>query len=563
MRLGSPTAFRAVREAGQRSRAGALIVLALGLWLIMAFVVGAFLYAERKEALRRAEHSAEALVLALEAHTARTYQAVAITLAGVGDALRLAPALQKNDPAFQEALRERLQALQPYARAIVVLDADGRAVHDTSHPHMPEISAFDRSFFQAHRQDPLLESGIWPPLQSRRSGLGWFLAVTHRLAEAGEFRGVVMAALEPQYFSALFGQLGLGTAEVISLYHRDGTLVARYPHQETLIGKPFADPAMFAERLPRAPSGTYVTDSGPFERLVSYRALEGKPLVIAMAQATEQILRSWRETALGAALGLGALALLLAALVAQVLRQERVRDLARERSVQSEKLEALGHLTGSVSHDFANLLNVMSASLRIIAAEPANARRVREAAAVGERALLRGSRLVEQLRTFARRQPMHVHPADLNLLIVAGMELLRQATGQGLRLQTELAAHLPRCLLDESELEVALVNLLVNAKDAGARGVVLKTRSTGNFVCLSIVDDGLGMSAEARRRVFEPYFTTKGEQGTGLGLAQVYGFMRQIGGDVHIESRQGKGTTVTLTFPMAPAAAHARAASAQ
>jgi signal transduction histidine kinase len=308
--------------------------------------------------------------------------------------------------------------------------------------------------------------------------------------------------------------------------------------------------------LPRQAAGSYAADSGLYgqDRLVTYRALEEAPLVVSMGKGMQAILKAWRDTVLGAMLGLGVLALLLGALVAQVIRQQRVRDQARERTAQAEKLEALGHLTGGVSHDFANLLNIISASLRVIQAHAGGAQAVREAVAIGERAILGGSQLIEQLRAFARRQPLDVHSADLNLLIDSGLPLLRQAAGGEIALRTEPGGSLARCMLDETELEVALVNLLVNARDAGARNVLLRTANhpDAGYVCLSVADDGRGMAAEVRRRLFEPYFSTKGAEGTGLGLSQVYGFLRQIGGDVHIESAPGKGTTVTLTFPTAP-----------
>lgn len=549
--------------------ARAVILAAAVLWLGMALIVAAFLYGERAEMLERAARSAEALVLALDGHTTRTFEAVDITLAGVAAALRATPGLPRHDALFRESLVERLQMLQPYARAIFVIGPDGRILHDTDYPATPDLPLDDRDYFRAHRDDPSLERTIARPLRSR-SGFGWFLAVTRRVDE-GQFRGVVVAALQPQYFEVLYSRLNLGGADVITLYHRDGTLVAHHPHKAEAVGAPFGALPMFTQHLPRASAGSYLASSEeyPFERLVSYRALENQPLVVAIRQSTYGILKPWRDSALGAVLALGALALLLAALAALFLRLQRVRDLARERSLQSEKLEALGHLTGGIAHDFANLLNVVAASLRVVAHEAADRPRVREATAVGERAIVRGTRLLEQLRTFARRQPMHVRPANLNVLLSSGIELLRQASGEGIELRAEPGAALGECLLDESELEVALVNLLVNARDAGARRVLLKTYNctdeakppgwrgerAADYVCLAVHDDGRGMPVEVRRRAFEPYFSTKGEQGTGLGLAQVYGFMRQIGGEVHIESRIGEGTTVSLMFPRAPAAA--------
>lgn len=555
MRLRYPKSpVRAVREAGRTSQARALIGLAATLWLAVAGIAAFFLYVERQDALERATRNAEALVRLLDAHTARTFEAVDITLAGVADALQLAPDRPGNDPAFQRALTERLEALQPYARAIFVVRPDGSIAHSTHYPAVPGVSVFDRSYFQAHLNDPAPKGAVSGPLRSR-SGLGWFLPVTRPLRVNGQFRGVVVASLQPQYFELLFSRLGLGNPDAVTLHHRDGTLIARYPHREDHIGKSFAATALFARHLPRAAAGSYFTDSGVFsyERVVSYRTLSDVPLVVAMGRSTASILEPWRATALGAAVALAALLLLLAGLVAQFLRHQRMRELARERRMQSEKLEALGHLTGGVSHDFANLLNVVSASFRAIATEPGDARRVREAVAAGERAVLRGTQLIGQLRAFARRQPLHVQPADLNLLIRAGSQLLRQVTGEEMKMEIRYAADLPRCLVDETELEVALVNLLVNSRDAGARRVVLRTYDSSSHVCLSVSDDGAGMSDDARRRVLDPYFTTKGEAGTGLGLAQVYGFLRQIGGDVRIDSRPGKGTAVHLMFARAPA----------
>lgn len=563
-----------MREAAHRSHAPALIGLAVAVWLAVASVAGVFLYEEHQAALARAKRSADALTRLLDAHIARTYQAVDITLAGVADALHLAPDLQRNDPQFRETLIGRVRALQPYTRALFVVGSNARVMHGTYHDSAatPMLSLADRIYFQAHANDPSLEGAIWPPLRSRMRN-DWFLAVTRRIGDGTRFRGIVVASLEPRYFEALFDRLGLGSAYAVTLHHRDGTLIARHPHREEQIGKSFAASALFAQHLPRAATGSYITDSGlfSFERLVTYRSLEGMPLVVAMGQSTQAILKPWRDMALAAAVALGALALLLAALVMQFLRQQRVRDLARERRLQSEKLEALGHLTGGVSHDFANLLNVVSASLRVIQAESQDPRRVREAATVGERAILRGAQLVDRLRAFSRRQALHVEPADLNVLITAGLELLRQATGQGVKLQTELAAAVARCLLDETELEIALVNLLVNAKDAGAKRIVLKTydcteqakppgwrgERPADYVCLAVSDDGPGMSPQVRRRLFEPYFSTKGTHGTGLGLAQVYGFLRQVGGDVYVESAPGKGTTVFLMFPKASVTAPA------
>jgi signal transduction histidine kinase len=560
------SAFRRARSAGRRRRAWLPIGLALAVWTATAVIVVGLLAHQREETLERSMRNAAALALVLEAHTARTFQVVDVTLAGVADALRLAPRLQRHSPAFRAALLERLHELHPYVRAIFVIGADGWIQHDTDYPSTPNVMLADRPYFQAHRADPELVHSVSRPLESR-SGLGWFLAVTRRIGAGGAFRGIAVAAVQPPYFEALYRRMGLYASDMITLYHRDGTLIARYPEAAGEVGKSFAAYEMFTEHLPHRSAGSYITDRGVFDfpRIVSYRALDEAPLVVAVAQDMSGVLAAWRLQALGAAIGLGGLMLLLAALVALFLRQQRLRELARERSAQSEKLEALGHFTGSVSHDFANLLNIMSASLRVLGVGGADPQRVREALVVGERAVMRGSQLIDRLRSFARRQPLYLHQADLNALIRDGGGLLRQLVGPQLAIEEQLAEALAPCLVDETELEVALVNLLVNAKDSGARRIVLRTYNCSadakpagwleerpeDYVCLSVCDDGPGMPEAVRRRAFEPYYTTKGKAGTGLGLSQVYGFMRQIGGGVHIESQPGKGTQVHLLFPKA------------
>ena len=180
------------------SQPRALIVLAGGLWLFMALLVTGFLYGERREALEAAADGSQALVMALEAHTARTFEAVDITLAGIAAAWRMAPERPRHDFPFQKLLAERLERLQPYARAIFVVDAEGRIIHDTDFPQTPDMRLDDRDYFRAHRDNPALERYIGRPLRSR-SGLGWFLAVT-RPIDTARFRGVVVAALQPQYF---------------------------------------------------------------------------------------------------------------------------------------------------------------------------------------------------------------------------------------------------------------------------------------------------------------------------------------------------------------------------
>jgi signal transduction histidine kinase len=531
---------------------GGLVTAGILLWLGTAIVVGVLLARERAQTLERAMRTTNAIALALEEHTARTFQAIDVTLAGIAESIRLVPGLRRNDPGFQEAMAARMHALHPYVRALYVVGPDGSIIHDTDYPQTPAVSLADRSYFQRHQQDPGLARSISAPLQSR-SSLGWFLAASRPIGGGERFEGIAVAAVHPQYFEAVYRRMGLGDAERVALYHRDGVLVASHPPSRS-IGESFADSPLFSVHLPQQYTGSYMTSSGIFshERLVTYRSVEDIPMVIALSQSTDAILDIWERTAIGAAVAMAGLLVLLSLLILQVLRRLQLRDLARERHAQAEKLEALGHLTGGIAHDFNNLLVVMASSLPLIRHPKLDEAQREDALAAAERSVARGADLVRQLSAFARRRPMHVQSADLNALVKESLGMLHFAAGSGVEIATDLAPGLAPCLVDETELEVALVNLVVNAKDAmkGRGRVLLKTYDSGR-ICLSVEDDGAGMPEHVRRRAFEPYYSTKGEAGTGLGLSQVYGFMTQIGGEVDIQSQPGIGCKVRLLFPKA------------
>jgi signal transduction histidine kinase len=242
------------------------------------------------------------------------------------------------------------------------------------------------------------------------------------------------------------------------------------------------------------------------------------------------------------------------------------RRVTEEQLHQSQKMESVGQLTGGVAHDFNNLLTVVSGNLELIEDATDNAR-VRQFAAAARRAADRGARLTAQLLAFSRRQKLHPKLVNANDLISEFQGLIRQAIGGGCELRLRTNEGLWPCLIDPPLLETALLNLALNGRDAMPDGGVLEieTRNvvlddeavagcpSGPYVRLSVKDTGCGMAPEIRDRVFEPFFTTKEVgKGTGLGLSMVYGFVRQSGGHVTIESAPGAGTTVALYLPKAP-----------
>jgi PAS domain S-box-containing protein len=248
--------------------------------------------------------------------------------------------------------------------------------------------------------------------------------------------------------------------------------------------------------------------------------------------------------------------------------EERTRELEAAQATlrQSQKMEAVGNLAGGIAHDFNNLLQVITGSLQLLSRQPLNEkgeRYIENAMAATER----GAELASQLLSFGRRQPLE--PKVLNLgRVVRGMDpLIRRSIGEGIEVDTIVSGGLWNTIADPTNVETALLNLAINARDAmeghGRLTIELgnavlddtyaRTASDvrpGQYVMLAVTDTGSGIAPEILERVFEPFFTTKAEgRGTGLGLSMVYGFAKQSGGHVAIYSEPGRGTTVRIYLP--------------
>ena len=258
-----------------------------------------------------------------------------------------------------------------------------------------------------------------------------------------------------------------------------------------------------------------------------------------------------------------------AKLEAEAEERERVEEALR----QSQKMEAVGQLTGGLAHDFNNLLQGISGSLELVRTRVAQGRtgeldRYIETAMGSTH---RAATLTQRLLAFSRRQTLAPKPTDLNRLAGGMEELLRRTVGPAIEIETSFAAEPWPTLCDPHQLEHALLNLVVNARDAMPDGgqLLIETANTvlrdrrgtpreqppqdvppGEYVALSVADTGAGMTPEVIARAFDPFFTTKPiGQGTGLGLSMIYGFVQQSGGHVRLRSELGQGTTVTIYLP--------------
>lgn len=237
-------------------------------------------------------------------------------------------------------------------------------------------------------------------------------------------------------------------------------------------------------------------------------------------------------------------------------------EVMQKQLAESQKFDALGQLTGGVAHDFNNLLMIISGSLHMLKRGTDDEAKVQRAISAIETATKRGAALTNQLLTFARRQSVNPQAVDFAERIAAIREVLDAGVGSSVRLVFDISGEVWPIKTDVSELETALLNLVINARDAmpdggtvtiGAHNVVLhEPPLAGNFVAIDVSDTGFGIPDDVLDKIFEPFFTTKPiGKGTGLGLSQVHGFAHQAGGTIKVASELGKGTTFTILLPRA------------
>jgi signal transduction histidine kinase len=240
-------------------------------------------------------------------------------------------------------------------------------------------------------------------------------------------------------------------------------------------------------------------------------------------------------------------------------------EAAQEALRQSQKVEAMGSLTGGVAHDFNNLLTPIIGSLDMLMRRGSGTAREQRLIDGALQSAERAKTLVQRLLAFARRQPLQPTAVDLSQLVDSMADLIESTVGPTIMLEVEVADALPPARADANQLEMALLNLAVNARDAMPSGGTLSVKvhrcevdgqqttdvPAGDYICLSVGDTGMGMDEETRLRAIEPFFSTKGVgKGTGLGLSMVHGLAAQLGGGLTISSALGHGTSITLWLPL-------------
>lgn len=507
-----------------------------------------------------AEKGVQSLVHALSEQTARTFQSIDLTLENLATHIAENPTLPENDAEFRSDMQRKLSAL-PYVRAMFVIGPDGFITHDTDYPFTPHVSLADRPYFKTHQLNHSLGLHIGQPLKSRSVGV-WFISVSRRIDRSGGgFGGAVVAAVEPLYFESFYRPLLVGDG-TITLLLTDGMLIARSPNNEEAMGKSYISERLFQEFLPRSSRGFYWTASpiDAVRRVVGYQALTNIPVVMLVTMSEQDAMAPWRTHSSVVAIG-SAILLFMLIVVEGLSRWYRHREEAvRTRLEQAERLEAIGRFAGGVAHDFGNIIRIIRSALLLLkpmtTATPNAAGIIEET----ERALANGLGLVTRLLSQARNEKLRPEPSNLDKLVEGILPILKQAAGPKCQIIPKMSGSETLCLIAVPEFEAAILNLVLNARDAMPNGgairinVQLVRPSSGNAgepgVEVTIKDEGEGMRERVRYHATDPFFTTKPPgAGHGMGLAQVQDFAKRSGAHLTISSGERNGTIVRLRFP--------------
>lgn len=544
--------WRAGRLLARNGKTAAFILIVVTLVL-----AGVHLWQSRLEEVERTKATAGNLVHLLREQTHAVFHASDLTLRIVEAQLENRSGLPANDADFRAYLQS-LNDRQPYVRALFVIGSDGFLSHDTDYPETPRVSLADRDYFTVHQRNPDAEMYVGGPLMSR-SVRRWFVPMSRRVdGPDGSFEGVVVAAVEPRFFEHVYRRLSLSQHDSVALFHADSTLIARAPALQDLYGRQWPEGPLFSEYLPQSSEGVFAGNTfGGRCATIGYTTVGRFPLVVTTALDRETALAGWRGSAWVVGFGVLFIALMILLLFATLNRRRLEMELVQQRALMANKLETIGQMTGSVAHDFNNVLATVSAGVGLIRRRGAT-----DAFLDGiQQAVERGSALTTGLLDFAKRQE-YVRRTENPIELLKSLDLvMRQLAGRNVRISTNYADSPCDCLIDRAQFDACILNLVANASHAMPDGGTISidagkiepppgdSLEAGEYAHIRIADTGTGISPETLGRVFEPFYSTKGDSGTGLGLTQVRSFMKEMGGDVRISSAVGAGTRIDLYFP--------------
>lgn len=481
---------------------------------------------------------------------------------------------------------KQLAASAPHITSVGFIFGDGRII--SSNLDLPAGSAHHHAFMAAPRNGKEMLIGELE-ISNHRNQLRFLIARPKPATGRGATADLIFTSISPDYFKRYYSG-AFGPDYAISIVRSDGAILARSPELPNRFV--LASDSGFRRSIAENPEhGSYAATSAVDgrTRIFNYRRLGDYPLYVAAGLDEATVLEGWRaQIASHLIFGIPAtLALIAITLIAlrrsasahAAMRQAQAETRRRQQLEaslhQAQKMEAVGQLTGGVAHDFNNLLTAIIGSLEMIERTDAP-ELIRKYATAAMRAADRGARLTQQLLAFSRRQVLRPEIVNVNRLLGEFETLTQRAVGESIDVRFALDARVDPCRIDPAQFQSAVLNLVVNARDATPAGgrIMIETRTInlggengaleldlnpGRYIMIAVSDTGSGMTPEVRAQAFDPFFTTKEVgKGSGLGLSQVYGFAKQSGGHVTVESEPGQGTCVRLYLPSVEAPAPAR-----
>jgi two-component system NtrC family sensor kinase len=508
-------------------------------------------------------------------HALKVFETIDRSLSEINEIIRGIP--DADIRSREEALHLRLKRLVeslPQMKSAWIFDAQGHTLVNSLALPAPSIDFSDRDYFKAHIAGDIgifIGDALAP--RAPYGGAAFFGVSRRRQADDGSFAGVIQASVLPEYFENFYARIGRDPGSFFALGLTDGTVLARFPVLDHEMHLDRNGP--IGQQIAAHPKAGLVTVTSPadgIERRLGYQRLAEYPIYVSAGLETSAIRSRWLATmSQHLIFGLPATALLFLILALALRRTRRLhaeaskRREAEEALKHGQRLEALGQLTGGVAHDFNNLLTVIRASVDLLRRpQLSEERRLRYIDAISD-TVGRAAKLTAQLLAFARRQTLKPEVFDVGECVKTLSDMIGTLTGSPIEIVTRLPDQ--RCYVnaDAGQFETALINMAVNARDAmgGDGRLTLAMRAVAElpgpaphpapahgYVAVSVEDTGVGIPHDHLGRIFEPFFTTKevGE-GTGLGLSQVFGFARQSGGEVTVDSEVGSGSTFTLYLP--------------
>lgn len=530
----------------------------------------------------------------LHEHALKVLQTIERTFGEIDEVIRgmSDDDIRRNEGALHERLKRLVDAL-PQLQGIAIMDGDGHPLVSSNFAPVPQGLKFsDREYFKVHEKADDHGTYVSRVMHPRMRGIGsYFFAMTQRRPSPDKkFNGIVSIAVLPGYFETFYGRMDMNEGSYFALVREDGSFLARYPVAKDRERKLDHNSEFIKGVRQHFNRSIYTVDSqvDRVDRRIGYRKLTGFPLYVLAGVERSAVMREWLGY-LSTHLMFGIpLTVFLYAGLALALRRTRTlydeadrREAAEGALRQSQRLEAIGQLTGGVAHDFNNLLMIISGNVQRLRSELNDPKYARMLDMIAT-ATQRGETLTRQLLTYSRRQTLSPQVIDLAQRLPLVRDLLTRSLGPNIEIRVDVPAEICAVRVDPGELELAILNLAVNAKDAmpdggmlsiRAKAVTLKGEATedgeeglsGEFVAIRVADTGQGIPATVLGKVFDPFFTTKDiGKGTGLGLSQVYGFAKQSGGLATASSTEGRGTAITIFLPRchdAPAVAPPRPAT--